>query len=47
MKNKQSSEEEEFPEEFYNTLTLEQIEALKTKLPNVFKGYSYYRQQFR
>ena len=47
MENKHSSEEEEFPEEFHRILTTVQIEALKTRLPNLFKGYTYYREQFR
>lgn len=47
MENKHSSEEEEFPEELNRTLTLAQIEALKKRMPNLFKSYSYYREQFR
>jgi len=43
MENKNSSEEEEFPEELHHTLTTAQIEALKKRLPNLFKGYNYYK----
>ena len=44
MESKQSSEEEEFPEEFHQLMTTEQILALKKRLPNLFKGYSFYRE---
>ena len=47
MENKHSSEEEEFPEDLSHTLTTAQIEALKKRLPNLFKGYNFYREEFR
>lgn len=47
MKKKQTSEDEEFPPEMMTTLTQAQIEALKKRLPNLFKGYEFYKESFR
>lgn len=45
MKN--TSEDEELPEELYRQLTVAQIIALKKKIPNICKGYSSYREEFK
>jgi hypothetical protein len=44
---KHTSEEEEFPTDFFKMLSFEQLEALKKRRPKLFDSYEYHLQLFR
>ena len=39
-------QEEEFPTAMYEILTLEQVEAIRKRMPKMFNGYGYYQRTF-
>lgn len=46
-KEKKTAESEEFPSDFFNTLSFDQLQALKKRKPKLFESYNYHLQIFK
>lgn len=46
-KEKNTAESEEFPSDFFNTLSFDQLQALKKRKPKLFESYNYHLQIFK